>query len=197
MAGMTAREIDSAADRLDLIRRQRHSRLALSGAAAGLAGLALIVSTALAISIAAGMAALLLLALADTVRRRDLIARLALDQHAYAVPEVRRYGASLVMPRGRRRAAEALERVLANAGTRGSYYLADRVRANRHEIRALAEALRAPGTRAEPTSIAFCWRLLRSAAESPLYNRHLPRDELGVAVRRIQAGVRPPSAGDA
>lgn len=189
---MTAREIDSAADRLELMRRQRRWRLALSVPAAGLAAAALTVSNALAISMVAGVVCLLLLALWDTVRRRELIATLALNQHAYTVPEVRQYGAGLVMPRGRMRVAAALERVLADAGTPGTYYLADRVHANRREIRALAKALRAPGAEAEPTSIALCWRLLRSAAESPLYNWHLPADDLGIAVRRIRAGVRAP-----
>jgi hypothetical protein len=190
--GMTAREIDNAAERLDHLRHHRRSRLVMSMAAVGLAAVALIVSNALAISMVLGVASLLLLALGDTVRRRDLIARLALNEHAYAVPEVRRYGAALVMLRGRRRVAASLERVLADAGAPGTYYLAKRVHDNRREIRALAKALRAPGTEAEPTSIALCWRLLRSGAESPLYNWHLPAEDLGIAVRRIRAGVRPP-----
>ena len=96
----------------------------------------------------------------------------------------------LVVLRGRRRVAAALERVLANAGAPGSYYLAGRVHRWRHEIRDLAELLRAPDTCAEPTSVALCWQLLRSAAESPLYNWHLPAEDLGIVVRRIRAGIR-------
>jgi hypothetical protein len=162
----------------------------MSAPAAALAAAAFVLSNALAISLICGMACLLLLAFTDTMRRRELIARLALNPGAYSVPEVRRYGHELVVLRGRRRVAAALERVLRNAGAPGSYYIADRVYACRHEIRALAEALRAPETRAEPTSIALCWRLLRSAADSPLYNWRLPADDLRVAVRRIQAGIR-------
>jgi hypothetical protein len=187
---MISRELDNAASRLEQIHQQRRARLLTSVPAAGVAAGALLLSNTLAISLACGSVCLMLLALGDTVRRRELIATLALDPSAYTVPEVRRYGAGLVMLRGRRRVAAALERVLTNAGTPGSYYLADRVHKCRHEIRDLAEALRAPGTRAEPTSVALCWRLLRSAADSPLYNWHLPADDLPVTVRRIRAGIR-------
>lgn len=162
----------------------------MSAPAAALAGGAFVVSNALAFSLLCGTACLLVLALFDTVRRRELIALLALNEQAYTVPEVRRYGNGLVVPSGRRRAAAALERVLRNAGSPGSYYLADRVHACRHEIRSLAEALRAPEARVEPTSVAMCWQLLRSGVESPLYNWHLPAEDLRVAVRRIQAGIR-------
>jgi hypothetical protein len=191
---MTSRELDKSASQLEQIQQQRRARLLLSAPTAGLAAGALPLSHALAISLLCGVACLLLLALGDTVRRRELIATLALNPSAYSVPEVRRYGAGLVMLRGRRRVAAALERVLTQAGTPGSYYLADRVHKCRHEIRDLAEALRAPGTRAEPTSVALCWRLLRSAADSPLYNWHLPAEDLHVAVRRIRAGIRPSPA---
>ena len=144
---MTSREVDRAASQLEHLHRQRRARLLSSVAAAGLAAGTLVLSNALAISVACGVASLLLLALVDTLRRRELIARLALDPHAYSVPDVRRYGHELVV-------------------------------------------LRAPDTRAEPTSVALCWQLLRSAAESPLYNWHLPPEDLGLAVRRIRAGIR-------
>jgi hypothetical protein len=173
------------------MRDQRRARLLLSAPAAGVAGAALLVSTPLAISLACGAACLLLLALFDTVKRRELLSELALNEGAYVVPEVQAYGKELVVLRGRRRAAAALERVLANAGEPGTYYLADRVNDCRYELRALAKALRAPGTRAHPTSVALCWRLLGRAAESPLYNWHLPADDLRAAVQRIRAGIRP------
>jgi hypothetical protein len=187
---MTARQVDRAASRLEHLRQQRRARLLLSVPAGALTAGALLISNALAVSLAAGVAGLLLLALVDTVRRRELIARLALNRQAYTVPEVQRYGASLVVLRGRTRVAAALERVLANAGTPGSYYLGDRVHRFRHEIAALAAAFRAPESRVEPTSVALCWRLLTSAVESPLYNWHIPAEDLGLAVRRIRAGIR-------
>jgi len=162
----------------------------MSAPAAVLAGAAFVVSTTIGMSLLCGVVCLTALALHDTFRRRDLISAMALNEHAYTVPEVRRYGNGLVLPGGRRRAAAALERVLRNAGSPGSYYLADRVNACRHEIRALADALRAPEVCAEPTSLAMCWQLLQSGADSPLYNRHLPAEDLQMAVRRIRAGVR-------
>ena len=162
----------------------------MAAAAAGLAASALPVSDALAIAFVCGAAVALVLAIVDTLRRRDLIFHLALNEQAYAVPEVRRYGNGLVVPSGRLRAAEALERVLRNAGSPGSYYLARRVHACRREIRELAEALRAPDSHVEPTSLAMCWQLLRSGVDSPLYNWHLPAEDLRMTVRRIRSGVR-------
>jgi hypothetical protein len=187
---MTAREVDRAASRLEQIRGERRARLLVAAAAAGLAASALPVSHALAVALVCGVAFLLLLAIVDTARRRDLISQLALNEQAYAVPEVRRYGNGLAVPSGRRRAAEALERVLRDAGSPGSYYLAGRVYACRREIRELAEALRSPEARVEPTSLAMCWQLLRSGVDSPLYNWHLPAEDLRMSVRRIQAGIR-------
>jgi hypothetical protein len=187
---MTARELDRAASQLEHMRHQRRARLLMSVAAAALAAAAFVVSNTVAISLICGLACLLMLALVDTIKRRELIERLALNRSAYSVPEVRRYGHRLVVLSGRRRVAAALERVLTNAGAPGSYYLADRVHACRHEISALVEALRAPDTRAEPTSIALCWRLLKSAADSPLYNWRLPAEDLRLAFRRVQAGIR-------
>lgn len=187
---MTAREVDRAASRLEQIRDQRRARLLVAAAAAGLAASALPVSDALAIALVCGAASLLVLAIVDTLRRRDLIFQLALNEQAYTVPEVRRYGDGLVVPSARRRAAEALERVLRDVGTPGSYYLTGRVYACRREIRELAEALRAPESQAEPTSLAMCWQLLRNGVDSPLYNWHLPAEDLRTTVRRIRAGVR-------
>jgi|SRR5919204_1734303 hypothetical protein len=191
---MTAREVDGAAARLESIGARRRGRVIASIVAALLAAGALFASTRLGIALMCGVVCLLLLAVADTLRRRDLIATLALDPHAYAVPEVRRYGASLVLFRRRKRVAASLERVLEDAGRPGAYYLVDRVDKYRREIEAVASALRAPGTRVEPTSVALCSRLLTRAAESPLYNWRVPADDLGVAVRRIQSGIRPEAA---
>jgi hypothetical protein len=191
--GMTARQVDRIAARLDGIRNQRRERLTVSAAAAVAAIVAqLLVSSTLAISLALGVAFLLALALGDTCRRREMLAILALDPSAYALPDVQRYGDELVAPRGRMRLATSLERVLTHAGTPASYCIAERVNAFRGEIEALAATLRAPKTRIDPTSVALCWQLLTRAAESPLYNWRLPADDLGFQVQRIQTGIRRP-----
>jgi hypothetical protein len=187
---MTARQLDRAAARLDGLRNQRRSRLAVGAAAAAAAAIALIVSNALAISVGIGVAAMVTLAVSDTFRRRELLARLALNPNAYVVPDVKRYGDRLTVPRGRRRLAKALERVIIHAGTPYSYCIGDRVHKFRRELETLAALLRSPETRVEPTSVAHCWRLLTRAAESPLYNWELPADELGFQVRQIQLGIR-------
>ena len=188
---MTAREVDTAAAQMKLIQGQRRWRLLMSAAAAGLAAACFSAShAALGAALVAGSVAALALALLDTTRRRELIAELALNAHAYSVPAVKRYGESLVAPRGRLRIAAALDRVVRNAGAPGTVYLASRVEACRDDIKALATTLRAPGARPEPTSIALCWRLLTRGAESPLYNRRVPAEELRAALRRIHNGVR-------
>jgi len=163
-------------------------------AVAGMGALALVfTSTKLAISLGIGVGVLLVLAYNDICRRRELLANLALEPGAYVVPEVQRYGQELVAPRARQRLATALERVVSHSGTRASYCIPDRVHTFREEIEALAASLRAPRCQIEPASVALCWRLLTRAAESPLYNRALPADDLGFHVRRIQAGIRRPA----
>lgn len=187
---MTARQVDRAAERLDGIRQRRRGRLVALGVAAAAALVALTQSTALAISFGLGVLVMALLAFSDTCRRRELLQRLALNPNAYVVPEVKRYGDYLVGPRGRRRLAASLDRVLSHAGTPMSYCIGERVNKFRDEIEALAASLRAPKSDVEPTSVALCWRLLTRAAESPLYNGNIPADDLGFQVQRIQAGIR-------
>jgi hypothetical protein len=187
---MTARQVDRAAERLEGIRQRRRGRLAAAAFAAAAAAVALTQSTTLAISLGVGVAVMALLAFNDTCRRRELLARLALNPNAYVMPDVQRYGDSLVAQRGRERLAAALERVLSHAGTPASYCIGERVNKFRAEIEALAASLRAPKTRIEPTSVALCWRLLTRAAESPLYNGNIPADDLGFQVQRILAGIR-------
>jgi hypothetical protein len=190
---MTARQVDRAAERLDGIRQRRRGRLVALGLAAAAALVALTQSTTLAISFGLGALVMALLAFSDTCRRRELLARLALNPNAYVVPEVKRYGDYLVGPRGRKRLAASLDRVLSHAGTPMSYCIGERVNKFRDEIEALAASLRAPKTDVEPTSVALCWRLLTRAAESPLYNGNIPADDLGFQVQRIQAGIRRPA----
>jgi hypothetical protein len=187
---MTAHDVDKAGEQLESMRHRRRDRLLLGIAVAGLAGATFLYSGTMALALLAGVGCSMSLVLVDTIRRRELLAGLALNRNAYALPEVRRYGAKLVMAGGLSRLANALERVLTNAGTPGAYYLTDRVDKFRDDIDELAEALREPGARVEPTSVARCWRLLTRAAESPLYNGHIPEDDLGFEVQRIRAGIQ-------
>jgi hypothetical protein len=186
---MTEDELIRAATRLDAMRRRRTARVIAAAVAAPAAIPLLLVASWAGIGLLAGAGCVLLLALADTLRRRDLLATLAVDPRAYVVPDVRRYGARLVLAPRLRRAAASLERVLANAGSPGTYYLVERVDAHRSEIEAVARAFRTPGSRVEPTSVALCWRLLTRMVESPLYNWRLPAEDLARIVRRIQSGI--------
>jgi hypothetical protein len=191
---MTARQVDRATERLEGLRQKQRGRLAVCIAAAVAAAFALTDSITLAISLGAGVLVMVLLVISDTCRRRELLARLALNPNAYVLPDVQRYGDQLVAPRGRERLAASLERLLSHAGTPASYCIGERVNKYRGQIEALADSLRAPRTQVEPTSVALCWQLLTRAAESPLYNGNIPADDLGFQVQRIQAGISRPVA---
>ncbi len=159
--------------------------LGVSGAIGALA------SGWLAATILVGGGGLLVVWIFVTLQRASLIHDLAVEPQAYIVPDVRRFGARLVVEPGRSRIAASLDHVLANAGKPGTYYLADRVDACRDQIRALALAFRARASRIEPTSAATCRSLLTDAANSPLYNWTLPPQNLVSVLRRIRPGVKP------
>jgi hypothetical protein len=141
---MTAREAERAGARLERMTRRRHGWLVAALALGMIAAVGALASGWLAATILVGGGGLLIMWLFVTLQRANLIHDLALEPQAYVVPDVRRFGAGLVVEPGRSRIAASLDHVLANAGKPGSYYLADRVDACRDQIRALALAFRAP-----------------------------------------------------
>jgi hypothetical protein len=190
---MTAAAVDRAARALARQQRRLQTGRRLTAGAAVLAALAMVVSAPLAIALALGAGFEALVCVVTVARRRALIARLAVEPDAYAIPAVREFGARLAGAGQRERLGRWLVEVLDEAGRPESLYLADRVSEYAAQIRAVAFDLMAPGARVQPVSAATCRRLLTVAAESPLYNPQLPAVDLGSALFRIHAGISGPS----
>jgi hypothetical protein len=189
---MTAGDLDQAAN--DLRRRRRRAReaTALALVSGGLSLVAAALWPQLAVALAIGAAFETLVAGAAVVRRREQIARLAVEPAAYVLTDVERYGRRLAEPRQRARLASWLAEIVAEAPHPWSLYLPDRVALCRAELAALARDLAMPALCVEPTSAAACRRLLTHAVESPLYNPRLPADDLRLTLARIRAGIERP-----
>jgi hypothetical protein len=187
---------DPAVERAErtLARRRHRMRagLALAPAAAALALAVLPLSSRLSIAFAAGALVQLLACAVQSARIDGLVARLALEPAAYAIPEVREYGARLA--RERASLGAWLVEVLDDAGRPDSLYLSDRVAHYAEEIHAAAQELMAPGSSVPPVCLATCRRLLTVATDSPLYNANVPAVDLGSALFRIRAGIRTETA---
>lgn len=185
---MDVRTIEGAAEELQRRRRRALESSALAALTAALAGVALLVSTQLAVALAAGAVVEAAIALAVLDRRRELIARLALNPAAYVLREVHRYGTRVAAPARRTRLAAWLVEIASEATVPGSIYLRDRVALVANELEALAHELRS-ALHVQPATVVACERLLTRPAESPLYNPCLPADDLKLALRRIRAGL--------
>jgi hypothetical protein len=186
---MNDRDLEAAAR--ELRARQRVTREAAVGAlvCAVLASGASLVSGSASVALAAGAATAALLAAAQHGARRDAIARLALDSAAYALPEVRRYGARLVGTAERERLAAWMREIVRDSDVPGNWYLGDRVVRHAGQLESLARDLMAAHVGVRPASVVACHRLLTHAAESPLYNPDVPADELPAAIERIRRGL--------
>jgi hypothetical protein len=182
--------VDDAAQRIRSKRRRALESAALAAGCALLAWLALD-STALALGLAVGAAFEALVACWSLLSRRELIARLALDPDAYAIPEVEAYGEHLTRLRHRRTLAQSIRKMIRGALRPDSLYLGDRVVRYARDLEAVARDLQRPNVRVHPVSVARCRRLLTEAAESPLYNPRLPAEEIPQILRRIRAGIQP------
>jgi hypothetical protein len=130
-----------------------------------------------------------LLGLASLMSRRNTIARLALDPHAYVLDEVERYGSALIRLTERQKLAAWLREVVRDAPRPGSWYLTDRVARHAGQLEVLAAEIATPSARVRPSSAVACRRLLTHAADSPLYNYDVPAEELGATIERIRWGI--------
>jgi hypothetical protein len=190
---MTAAAVDRAARALARHERRLKTGRRLTVLAIVLAALTVVSSPPLAIALAMGATFEAVVCLVTVLRRRALIARLAVEPDAYAIPVVREFGVRLADPGQRERLGRWLVEVLSEAGRPESLYLADRVSEYAVQIRAVAFDLMAPDARVQPVSVATCRRLLTAATESPLYNPQLPAVDLGSALFRIHAGISGPA----
>jgi len=186
---MYERALEQAAHDLDRRRRGAIQAVMLGIAAASAALVTVWFSVPLAAALAAGAFLEVLLAAAALDARKQLVARLALQPAAYALPEVAAYGARAAQPPQRARLAAWLAEVVAEAGTPFSLCLGDRVALVAHELEALARELVSPARSMEPASVVACRRLLTHMTESPLYNPGVPVGDLHAALYRIRAGI--------
>jgi hypothetical protein len=143
----------------------------------------------LALAVAVGGTVELAISARAATARRSQIARLALEPDAYAIPEVARYGRRLTEPRQRYLLAKSIRTTVRDAHKPGSLTLTERVAAYARDLEALARLLASPRARVHPASIARCRRLLTEAAESPLYNPSLPKEEVAFHLHRIRSGI--------
>jgi hypothetical protein len=183
------RDLEHAAHDLDRLRRRALQAAALAAAAGVVALLAGLLFAPLALAMAVGAVAEIVLAVGALYGRRQLVARLALQPAAYVIPEVAAYGTRAAELCQRARLAEWIVEVLAEAGSPHSLYLGERVRVVAHELEALAHDLVSPVKSVEPVSAVACRRLLTRMTESPLYNPRLPLEDLQLALHGIRAGI--------
>jgi hypothetical protein len=183
------RALEQAAHDLDQRRGRALQTTVLAGGAFAFACAAIWLSMPVAVAFATGALLEALVAAEAAHGRRQLVARLALQPAAYALPEVAAYGAEAAQPRQRARLAAWLSEVVADADARYSPCLCDRVKLVSRELEALARELISPMRSIEPASAVACRRLLTHMTESPLYNADLSVDDLRVALRRIRAGI--------
>ena len=195
---MTARDVERAAGQLRL-RRERAGHCAL-GALAALALAPLLWQVSLGLALGLAVAALVLAgrALVELAWRRERVQELATVPEAHAIPEVRAFGVRLARPQERAKLAESIASMVRQSlqpgACRQCLFLADRVREYARELDTLARDLAAPWAVVDPTALATCRRLLTHAAGNPLYDRRVPKEELGSILRRIRAGLRPVDA---
>lgn len=190
---MRALTIDRAATELTSLRELALERTGLALGAALAALPVARVDLSLGAAVAIGAIAEAALAVSSSVRRRALIARLALEEGAYVIPEVHRYGSTLTSTRSRRAAAVAITSMLRGASeSRTGVALADRVVWQAPALAELARALAESERKVEPTAMAACMRLLADGRESPLLNPALPRSELERVLHQIRAGISAP-----
>ncbi len=123
-----------------------------------------------------------------TERRRGRVSRLARDESAYAIAEVREFGRRWSSPAKRSLLATWLRDTTRNALLPNTLYLAARVCDNAEALLDLAGDVESCD-RMEPVSAVTCLDLLKRPVESPLFNPMIPHNELHLALRRIRQGI--------
>lgn len=189
-----SRGLEAAASEVLSLRRLAAHRALVTGAAAVLAALVAAVDSRFAVALGVGSIAEGLLTFVVLSRRRDLLLALASDRNAYALADVRHFGASLVAPRRRLSVARTIADVLRESGEPHSLYVVDRVAAEAPALVAIAQALANHATVIEPTAMAALLRLLTDSQKSPLLNPAAPSDKLGEVVAAVLAGIHPRAA---
>lgn len=199
MSGLLATSpIDLAAAKLHLreLRFRARELLTAAGVLAAIGGFLTAVGeerTGVPLLIgAAGALALLGLCRAD---RRRLLVTLVAQGDAWSVEGVSELAARLRTPRERRRLADGL-RAAADVGAGVQLSLMvypPRADAVRDRLTALAERFSDPLVNVSATAAAICRRLLCDAQHSPLYNLHLPEEDLWQILDLVERDLTNPA----
>ena len=158
-----------------------------------LTGLVAGINTRLAIAFAVGFIVEAVLSFVPIGARRALLFELAAQSDAYALPEVRSYGLSLITPARRVAAARQVAFVLRESSRADAIAVVDRVAAKAPSLTVIARALTETTTAIEPTAMALLLRLLTNGSQSPLLNPKLAAESLDTELRLIEIGIQPAS----
>ena len=183
---MTDREVEQAAAQLARMRVQGW-RLRLAAVVALVAAFAARGGGILEVALLALAAMIVVADLVRAARVRMSVERLALEPEAYAIEAVRQFGARAASPGQCALLAMRLRDIIAHATEQP--LVPERVEAYQSEIEELSARLGRPGARLRAPEAVACRRLLTRCAESALYNRCIPAEDLGAALRRIAAGI--------
>jgi hypothetical protein len=174
-------DLAAARRRLRELRSRARQLLMLAGVLAAIGGFLTAVGeqrTGVPLLIGAG-GAVALLGLCRGDRRR-LLVMLVAQGDAWSVEGVSELAARLRTPRERRRIADGL-RAAADVGAGVQLALMvspPRADAVRERLNALAERFSDPLVNVNATAAAMCRRLLCDPQHSPLYNPHVPEEDL-------------------
>jgi hypothetical protein len=159
----------------------------------------LVGSTHLAIAVATGAVAAVVIGGLAFDERRRMVLTLVAQGDATSIPEVRALAHRLTHdPAERHRLAGSL-RTAARSGRGGArapmVVASGRVAAYAPRLLALADAIEDPRRTVTAASVALCRTLLCDGANSPLYNPNLSERELDRVLRAVEAGIAPPTMG--
>ena len=184
---MYARSVDDAAEHLRELRHEEWGDLGLGVLALCLAAVAAETRPELALPLFVGGVVVWALGVRALWRRWDLVDRLAGDEDAYVISEVRAYASREATIDRRRSFAALIRDSVREAGASANA----RTEAAVEELRALASELEDENVALDPAAAVACLRLLSDLDESPLLNPELPVEDLRSRVRQIRSGFTP------
>ncbi len=191
---MTAREVEQAAARLAEKRQRAKHELVVAVGAALLSLACARFSVRLAVGCGAGAVVGGVIAGGTWANRRTLLEGLALAPAAYAIPEVANLGSQLTAIDQREQLASWIRSLIGGNEQPLELHLCDRTRAHAPELEAVAREISVPAADVHPASAMACRWLLTRPVQSPLYNPHLPEEDLTAVLLRIRAGISGPVA---
>ncbi|HZO62160.1 MAG TPA: hypothetical protein VFB35_04200 [Gaiellaceae bacterium] len=187
---LTARGVDEAHHRLQELRQDEWSDLALGIVALGMAVAATAVSPPLAVPLLLGGIFLSGLGIRALILRWELFDELLADSDAYTIPEVRTRAVKAASMASRRECARALRHLL---DPPGGYPVRPHVAAVSERARDLIRDLEDESLVLEPWCAVSCERLV-TRVEGPLFDETRPPEDLLALINRVESGFHRPLA---